>query len=301
MTVVPCRALPFSAASMRNALILLLVCGLTACASGSRQFKPELRFDPPSTEFEGLQIGRMEQWSAPLPANAEIEVINPYGDVYVRHNRGGSNFGVSGVIQRLGHDPAIENIDLRAGKDHVRVEVSYPKGIDTTPDGFNRPGRVDLAVLVPQGTTLRVRTRDGVITGKRVRANIEARSESGLINLSTTGWMDLASDSGRIQMVLIGERWNHEHKAETRSGSIEVEFPTKAPLAVHAQTSGTIKVEPEALAQHLVLDGHTLSGHWGDAPAAHRIDAKSETGDISFTLYGWMRESVADAPAGSRR
>lgn len=286
---------------MRNALIILLVCALGACAGTGRQVKPQLVFDPPSAEFEGLQVGRMEQWSMPLPANAEVEIINPHGDVYIRHNRGGSNVGISGVVQRLGHDPAVEHIDLRAGKDSVRLEVSYPRGIDTTPDGFERPGRVDLAVLVPQGTTLRVQTRDGVITGKRVRANIHARSESGLINLSTTGWMDLASDTGRVQMVLIGDRWNHEHKAATRSGSIEVEFPTKAPLSVHARTGGNFKVEPEALAEHLVVDGNTLSGHWGDAPAAHRIDAESESGDITFTLYGWMRESVADAPTDPSR
>ena len=280
--------------TLRNAALLMsLAAGLAACTSGSQLVKPILRFDPPSSEFEGLQVGRMEQWSTALASGGEVEIINPYGDVYIRHNRGGVNVGISGVIQRLGQQPAIENIELRASKDHVRLEVKYPAGIDTTPDNFDRPGRVDLAVLVPQGSMLRVRTADGVITGKRVRANIQAQTGSGRIDLSSTGWLDLGSDSGNIQLVLIGDRWNHAHRIRTRSGSIAVEFPTKAPLAVHARSAGTISVVPDVLAERLTLDGDTLHGEWGDAPAGQRIDAESETGNISFGLYGWMRESVA--------
>lgn len=287
--------------TIRSALLLVLATLFVAACTPSHQVKPTLRFDPPSTEFEGLQVGRMEQWSGELSAGGEVEIINPYGDVYIRHNRGGRNVGLSGVIQRLGKQPAIENIDLRASKSHVRLEISYPKGIDPTPDQYDRPGRVDLAVLVPEGTTLRVLTKDGVITGKRVRANIQAETESGRIDLSTSGWLDARSGSGNIQLVLIGNRWNHQHKVATRSGSIAVEFPTKAPLSVHARSGGTITVEPEVLAERLTLEGSTLHGQWGEAPSDHRIDVESETGNIRLGLYGWMRESVAGRLPDSSR
>lgn len=268
---------------------------LSGC-SAELGVKPVLRFEPPSSEFEGLQVGRMEQWAGELAPGGEVEIINPWGDVYIRHNRGGRNVGLSGVIQRLGNPAAIEQIDLRASRDHVRLEVSYPEGTNLTPDGFERPGRVDLAVLVPEGSILRVRTRDGSITGKRVRSNIEARSESGRIDLSTTGWLDAQTDSGDIQLVLIGERWSRAHRARSESGSIAFEFPTKAAMHVEARSAGKLSAEPEALASHLEHSDHRLGGRWGEAPESNRIDAESGTGDISFTLYGWMRDSAAVAP-----
>lgn len=282
-------------------LALLVATCVAACAPTAQKVKPTLRFDPPSAEYPGLQVGRMEQWSAPLATGGEVEIINPYGDVYIRHNRGGVNVGISGVIQRLGQTPAIENIDLQSSDNRVRLEVSYPAGIDMTPDNFERPGRVDLAVLVPEGSTLRVRTRDGKITGKRIRANIDAESESGRIDLSSSGWMEARSDSGHVQIVLIGDKWDHQHKATTRSGSIAVEFPTKAPLSLHGSSAGTITVEPTALAEQLTLADNTLTGRWGNAPTRNRVDARSETGNIHFALYGWMHESVAGQPPDPSR
>ncbi len=268
---------------------------LSGCST-DLSVKPVLRFEPPSSEFQGLQVGRMEQWAGELAPNGEVEIINPWGDVYIRHNRGGRNVGLSGAIQRLGDPAAIEQIDLRASRDHVRLEVSYPEGTNLTPNGFNRPGRVDLVVLVPEDSTLRVRTRDGSITGKRVRSNIEARTESGQISLSTTGWLDTETQSGDTQLILIGDRWDREHRARSESGSIEFEFPTKAAMHVEARSAGKLSAEPDALSSHLEHSDQRLSGRWGDAPESNRIDAESTTGDIRFTLYGWMRDSAAVAP-----
>lgn len=281
---------------LTSMLALCPVFLLTGCASAPG-IKPVLHFEPPSSEFAGLQVGRMEQWAGELSPNGEVEVINPWGDVYIRHNRGGRNVGLSGAIQRLGNPAALERIDLRASREHVRLEVGYPEGTNLTPDGFDRPGRIDLVVLVPEGTTLRVRTRDGSITGKRVRANIEARTDSGQIALSSTGWMDTETRSGDTLLVLIGERWTREHRARSDSGSIDIEFPTRAAMQVDGRSAGNISAEPEALSGHLAHTHHQLSGRWGDAPETNRIDAVSRTGDISFTLYGWMRDSAATATA----
>lgn len=280
---------------LSSLLALVAITMLSGCASAP-SVAPVLRFEPPSSEFAGLQIGRMEQWAGELAANGEVEVINPWGDVYIRHNRGGRNVGLSGAIQRLGDPAAVEQIDLRASREHVRLEVSYPEGTDLTPSGFNRPGRVDLAVLVPEGTTLRVRTRDGSITGKRIRSNIEARTESGHISLSTTGWLDTETRSGNTQLILMGERWSRAHRARSESGSIEFEFPTKAAMHVEARSAGKLSAEPEALAGYLEHSDRRLAGRWGNASESSRIDAESSTGDIRFTLYGWMRDSAAVLP-----
>ncbi|HRQ66481.1 MAG TPA: hypothetical protein PKZ76_16720 [Xanthomonadaceae bacterium] len=275
---------------------------MTACATqggidDSNRIEPTLRFEPPSGEFAGLQMGRMEQWSGALAPGGEVEIVNPYGDVYIR--RGGENVGLSGVIQRLGSPAAIETIDLRASPERVRLEVGYPRGAGVA-QGFDRLGRVDLAVLVPEGATLRVRTRDGSITGKRVRANIVAESVSGRIDLSTAGWVDTRNETGDTQLVLIGHRWARAHRARSTTGSIAFEFPTKAAMALDARTAGEVTAAPDALAGYLQESAGRTSGRWGDPPDANRIEAISERGDISFTLYGWMRESAALPPDASR-
>lgn len=277
-------------------LALLAAVALSACSSET-SIKPSLSFDAPIPEFGDVQIGRMQQWSGELAPDGEVEIINPYGDVYIRHNRGGRNVGISGVIQRLGDPAPEEMLDLRASRNHVRLEVSYPESASTSDLKYGRFGRVDLAVLVPEGSTLRVRTRDGSITGKRVRSNIEARTDSGRISLSSTGWLDAESGSGDIELVLIGERWTRGHRAHTRTGSIAFEFPTKAVMQIDARSAGTLSVEPEALAAYVRSDNGHIHGTWGDAPEVNRIEAVSETGDINISLYGWMRDAVAKPPA----
>ena len=287
------RSWSFPTAALLISTLLINGCAsLAPTPSSTLQPQPlRLSFDAPSSEFPGLQIGRLEQWSAPLAPGARIEVINPWGDVYIRHNRGGDRVGLSATVQRLGIPAPEERISIESSADHVRMRVNYPDGA-TPAEGFERIGRVDIAVLVPAGSPLEVHTADGSITGKRVRSNIIARSGSGKIDLSTTGWVDAASESGSIQLVMIGGSWLHPTRAFSESGDIAVEIPIAADMRIEAQAGREVLLAPEDLRQVIAIEGGQATGTWGKAGTDNELVAESRQGQVTISLYGWIRSAA---------
>jgi hypothetical protein len=287
-TVTSLHSLPAIGRFSLPLFVLVLASCAVAPQAGQPLFHPEVVFEPRGEEFPDLQMGRMPQWYQALEEGGEVVIDNPYGDVYVRHNRGGRRVGISGVVQRLGADPEIEQLQLTASPQSVVFRVRYPGDGRRRPmTASGRPGRVDLSVLVPDRSTLHIRTRDGLASGKRVQANLVVDTESGDIDFSTSGWIRARTDSGRIAVVLAGEQWREPVALESVAGAIELELPSRIGASIAIETGGRVIADPAELVAQLVGADGRWTVVWGTpVDDINQIRINSRNGDVRVTLYG---------------
>jgi hypothetical protein len=106
----------------------------------------------------------------PLAPAARLAVLNPYGDVRLRAADGGE-VEVSAMIQRRASEPATAQVKIRRHRDRLIIEVVYPAA------SRSKLRRVDLAVFVPVGVPVAVRTRDGLIEERELANDVELEPE----------------------------------------------------------------------------------------------------------------------------
>jgi hypothetical protein len=285
---------------MRPVTPLLLAALLSACATTpprkAEVFRPQILLDAPLPDYPDARVGRMPQWYAELPEGVPVEIDNPHGSVFVRYNRGGRRVGISGTIQRLGTTPLVEDIRIEHGAEGVSLTVRYPQAdASTATNPYGRPGRVDLSVLVPEGNPLRVRTRDGAVSGKRLRSDLDIETDSGDIEFFTTGTLRAQSRSGNISLTLSSNKWRQPVELSTQEGTIRLQLPVTAATELRVQTDGALQADPPALAAALTQADGVWSGRWGQ-PEAGQNGAllRNGKGGVTLLLYGWATDFPPD-------
>lgn len=265
---------------------------LAGCASAPQQqseiIRPQIEFGKALPDFPDATVGRMRQWHQELDKGGEVVINNPYGDVYVRHNRGGNRVGISGSVQRLGVEPVLESITIHARPDRVVLDVDFPDdGRHHASHPYGRRGRVDLVILVPEGSTLAIRTREGLASGKRIRANLDVATESGDISFSSSGWIKARSVSGKVLAVMSGTTWPQATDLSSDSGSVAVEFRANVPANLDLRSGGSLITEPPSIGESLAHRNGRWKGSWGKpSPDQNRIVMRSKTGDLKVSIYG---------------
>ncbi len=298
--------MPLTTASTRRlplAASILLALTLAACSTAPVRTPapvalPAVQFAPLGPEHPDVLVGRLAQWSQPLADGARVLIDNPHGNVYVRHNRGGDRVGISGHIQRLGKDPLIERLDLRADPHSVLLTVRYPDDGRAHPrSGYDRPGRVDLTVLVPASSHLTIRTTDGEVSGKRLRAPLDVETTSGSITFLTHGSVRARSDSGDIRVVMAEPQWQPGLDIASTSGAIFVEWRASSDVRLEAHGGKDIQSDVAAILQRLRGDRGAWSLEWAPGGASQSaIAVHSGSGPIHLSVYG-TRAEFAEAEA----
>lgn len=173
------------------------------------------------------------RWTGSLAPETTIEVRNPYGDVRLRATAGGE-VEVSAQIQRRTNDPVRAKVDIRRRRGRLKIEVSYPD----TPRGDLR--RVDVAVIVPPGARVSVRTQDGMIQARGLANDVELESAGGNVILSTSGTARVSAGRGNITAELQRDDWGRAPRLATRDGDITLTLPEDADARVQVRAGGEI-------------------------------------------------------------
>ena len=179
------------------------------------------------------------RWSGPLAPSTRIEVVNPYGDVRLRESDPGEVV-LSAMIQRRTEDPVKPEVKVERRRGRLTIEAVYP----AAPRGDLH--RVDIAVLVPHGVRLAVRTRDGMIEARGLANDVELESEGGDVTFSTTGTARVAAGKGSVMADLRGRRWGRAPRLATREGDITLRLPADADARVRIRAPGEISVRRPA-------------------------------------------------------
>jgi hypothetical protein len=217
-----------------------------------------------------------------------MQIDNPHGDLRVRVTDQ-SKVGYYAMVQRIGEQPLDPVFDWQQRGERLQLVIRYP-GDERWPRNHDHSrGRVDLAVFVPAGVALDLRSTDGFLQVRKARAAVRARSDSGSIEVSGAAGLDLRSDSGAIAASQTSGSWSTPVAVHTRSGRIAMAVPVYADVAVDARTSGRIELEPGFPGTVIESQDHSsLQAKFG--AGSRELTVRSETGEIF--LRGGIPERV---------
>lgn len=232
-------------------------------------------------------VPREERRELPAGTTA-MRIENPHGDVRVRITDQ-PKVGYYAMVQRIGEQPLDPIFDWQQQGERLQLTVRYP-GDDHWPRNHDHSrGRVDLAVFVPAGVALDLRTTDGFLQVRKARAAVRARTDSGSIEVSGAAELDLRSDSGAIAASQTSGSWSAPIAVQTRSGRIAMAVPVYADIVVDARTRGRIELEPGFPGTVVESEGHSqVQAKFG--AGGRELTLRSESGEIF--LRGGIPASV---------
>lgn len=261
--------------NVRFMLPLALCLVLGGCARA-----PALRdaADPVSL-LDEVRIEREDhQWA--VPAGRRCVVIeNPFGDLHLRAGKEGS-IAYHAVMQRI--EAALPRPAVVMGEAHgcasmqVHIDGQHP---DTRQRWNVRRARVDLAVAVPPGVAVEVRSDVGSIDAKKLDNAIRAYTVTGDIQLSGSGDVVAQSISGSIVLTARGQRPDRRWQATTVSGVIRA-FVEAQVASLAASTCGDVRTTFATAVNGTTQDGCHVS-HLGRTEAVDVV-LQSEHGDIEI-------------------
>lgn len=204
------------------------------------------------------------RWRGRLAAGRTLEVKGVKGVIRALP-ASGSEAEVVAVRRARESDPESVRIEVVPHGDGVTICAVYPRGRDrrsrgsraerSEESGYNRcdPGEwrdlnvqdndvaVDFTVRVPAGVALVARNVSGDVEAEGLRGSVDARSVSGDVRLSTSGYGEASTVSGEIFASLGSGRWPGELDFRTVSGDITLELPARTSTEVRVETmSGEI-------------------------------------------------------------
>lgn len=215
-------------------LVCTLFCALLSACAG-----PQSAPQDASVPYEVLN--RRESFVL-APAITRVVIRNAHGDVRVRASDR-REVGVYGVIQRIGSQPLDPSFVTEQTADSFILTMRYP-GEEQWAVGDHRRGRVDLGVWLPADVRIEVQTSDGLVQVKRAQQALRVRTDSGRIEVSVRGDLDVESVSGNIMARQINGQWNGVARIVSSTGDIVAAIPPFADVHLVAQAGGTLSTDP---------------------------------------------------------
>jgi hypothetical protein len=180
-----------------------------------------------------------------LPAGQAIEVENPYGSVFLRFGGYEHKLDIRATIQQP-KAAALFSFTPAAKDGRFLIAPSLPDGVERA-----ETQRIDLVLYVPQKHALKVRTDDGAIESRGVKADVDFKSETGNISArGTEGTMQAQTAEGRIRVMLEPAPTGSYQRFATRTGDIVIGVGDKLDAEVRLSTSGTLTTDYSIAVEH---------------------------------------------------
>jgi hypothetical protein len=225
-----------------NAVILVILAGLatvtTAAAAGRT--------------VVGSGAMEAEAWNGPT-GGAPVRVVNPYGDLRLRHSAAGDTLDVAAMLQQLSVDGSRLALDVTASDEEMVVAIVRldfeGNPAPEVPRGDS--ARADISVSVPAVGPVRAETAGGLLEARGVRADLDLRSDRGAISIAgCTGRIVANAKMGSIEAALGGGGPGPAHMLSSDSGSITVTTDPSNGLDVTMATSGDFRTDFSLTVEH---------------------------------------------------
>ncbi|MDJ0840519.1 MAG: DUF4097 family beta strand repeat-containing protein [Acidobacteriota bacterium] len=194
--------------------------------------------DAPAQEHGDWVIEKLT-WKEEVATGTPIEIVNEYGDIRIRSHGLPNQVEIIANSQRVKTDERMITLEPREVNGGWVINVVY-KGKDEDTVKKRGKRRLDLTLLVPQGSPLTAKTFKGLLEAKGLDAHADLYSERGKIFLRTKSSARVGSRQGNIRTVFQTVKWAQASEFYSILGNIEVELPADASLKVTAATAGHI-------------------------------------------------------------
>lgn len=243
----------------------LLIAAVSAGALAAAPPRPAAPTSTP-TEPAALPAQQPFRWSGRIAAGKTIEVRGVRGTIRALPATG-SDVEVTAVRRGQRSEPESVRIEVVPHDGGVTVCAVYPRGSRSRggepraeargsgggtdrceagewrgPEGQDNDVSVDFTVRVPAGVRLAARNVSGDVDAEGMRGYVDARSVSGDVRISTSGFGEASTVSGEIVAALGSGGWSGGLDFSTVSGDITLELPARASTEVRVETlSGDIE------------------------------------------------------------
>lgn len=211
------------------------------------------------------------RWTGVLAPSESIEVLNPHGDVRLRGADAGE-VEVSSMIQRRIDDPVRPEVRIDRRRGRLTIQVVYP----VAPKGDLK--RVDVAVFVPAGAPVTVRTKAGMIQARGLANDVDFEAAAGDVFLTTSGKARVAVGKGNIVADLRPSGWRGSPRLSTRDGNITLTLPADADAKLEVRAPGDIAAPPKATLERRRAGKATVKLGQGN----HRLALQTGRGNVSI-------------------
>ncbi len=174
-----------------------------------------------------------------------LEIVNFYGDVRARY-AGDRRIEAAAVIQRLGPEAQRVGWVIERREETLVLFVTPPPG--RIQDTDHQPAkaafdRLDLVVYVPEGVRLRVDTLHGLIEGRGLRSDVEARSPLGDVLVTTSGALSVQAGGGRVYAAFGAGSPELPVVVSSRGGPVTVALPPTPDLSLRVESAGQVSTK----------------------------------------------------------
>jgi DUF4097 and DUF4098 domain-containing protein YvlB len=183
------------------------------------------------------------RWSGTLAAGKTIEIKGVNGDIRAGLATG-NQVEVTAVKHARRSDPESVEIKVMEGSDGVTICALYPsrRRVDSCDDSHgqsseNNDVSVDFTVKVPAGVKFAGNTVNGSVTATGLRADAEAATVNGSVEVETTGEATAQTVNGDVKVEMGRIAGTGGMEFSTVNGGIDVTIPDGVGLDVSASTT----------------------------------------------------------------
>jgi hypothetical protein len=250
---------------------------LAGCASAPRETAPAAAAIPE------VSIEMLRRAIPVAAGTTTVALHNPHGELRVRIGQPGE-VGIVATTQRFGAAGPAPTFESSRKGDRLTIHVRYPFAPPPVDPATGRAdhtrGRADLAVFVPPDVALELSTTDGRVQVRRAQRDVDARSVSGILDVSTRGALRLSTRSGRVVARQEGGAGPGDSRIETVDGPILLAVPVAGAATLLVETGAAISHDPGiAVEMGTTADGlQRASGRWGSG--RHALSVRSARGTV---------------------
>ena len=212
-------------------------------------------------------------WQGAIPSKKVVRIINHYGSIRSRSNSDTKVF-LHASYQEIGDSPLKPKFEISENSGELTIEVKYSQPIRNKKGELR--GRTDLSVLFPPEVKVIADTTDGMIKIDKSGSQVEARSITGSIKLTTTGLFSVTTQSGPISIRLRGFSVFGESSAKSHSGKIKADIFNDMDLNLTAHSKGNMSLNGNNINENKI---YRRQGN-----AQSKVDLDSTSGDIAINI-----------------
>lgn len=187
-----------------------------------------------------------DSWTGPITPGSTIRVVNPHGDVRLRHGGTTDNLEAAVIFQQLAADGSRLVLDVEVSDEVAQVSIIRlgPDGEPSTAIPRGDKARADLAVMVPAGHPVEAVTARGLLEAQGVRGDLDLRSDGGTIRAAKiNGALTTENGTGVTEITLEPGVTKHRQRFKSASGPVTVFVSPDSDLDVSMATSGTLTTD----------------------------------------------------------
>jgi hypothetical protein len=171
---------------------------------------------------------------------------NDFGDVRARFGGYEGKLEVLAVLQQFASEGAPLEVKLHDADGAMLVDVGYQddNGERITRHTEGQRRRVDLVLLVPEGSSLDVQTSKGLVQLRGLHSDVRARTDAGEIQVrSIKGNVDVASQSGQLFVALPASENVETQRIGSESGDVRLMLSEDGHFRIETRGDGLISTE----------------------------------------------------------